>query len=238
MTKERSSLQIKAIKLSEDFAKKMNTVAHHFNHADQVRNEAVSIGLKEGLDSNDLFLLEIAALWHDVGLDYVKDRKDHPQKSSDMFLEAFDNNEVFTALEKNDITFLLLFHDKYSEAKMKCSDERVLKMLRILIDADTLELLGEIGFQRAVETQKDRNWSVFDPNNPKGETYEYSSKDFDKRFKLKKENKVLTGIEPTLVGQLNFQISCADLLYTASAKTKSIPGVKFLKDKIQEIISV
>ncbi len=227
----------KAIKISEDIAKRMNTVAHHFDHADQVRRDTVSLAVEEGLQDKEVFLVELAALWHDIGLDYVDDRSSHPQKSSDMFLDTFNDNKIFTVQEKSKMSILLLFHDKYSEAKQITKDKKLLQMLRILIDADTLELLGERGFQRAKETQEDRNWSLFDHKNPQGETYNYTSKDFDKRFKLKREGKISTATEPTLVGQLNFQISCADLLFTDSAKEKGKAGTIFLKDKIREIIS-
>jgi HD superfamily phosphodiesterase len=230
-----SPLETLAIKTSEDLAKKMNTVAHHYEHADQVRRYAIEIAQDENLSPREIFLIELTALWHDIGLDYVEERSKHPEVSAQMFLETFPDIQVLTDEEKEKISFVLRYHDKYSEAQVKNANEDLLKMLRIVIDADTLELLGERGIKRAEETATDRNWPRFDPQNPLGETYNFTSKDFDERFKLKREGKIASGIEPTLVGQLNFQISCADLLFTKLAKKIGLQGVSLLKQEISEI---
>lgn len=223
------------VALAEDLARKMNTVAHKWEHADTVRNDAVSMAIDLGLDVNAKYLLEIAALMHDVGLDYCEDRTTHSSKSVDVFTETFRDRPL-TEKDGEAVKFLIMYHDKYSKAAELHPDEKLLIMLRILIDADTLELLGQRGYDRAIETAQSRGWPDYDYNNPKGETFGFSSDDFDKRFKLKREGKVDFATEPSLVGQLNFQISCTDLLFTDWAKSKAFCGVKFLKEKIKNII--
>lgn len=225
------------INISEDFAKKMNTVAHHYDHADRVRIEAVELGKSENLNHRDLFLLEVVALWHDIGLDYIKDRSKHPDKSADMFLKTFPDVGYFSKQEKENIIFMLKYHDKYKLAKSISTDIKLLKLLRILIDADTLELFGERGYQRALETAESRSWPKYNSNNPKGETFRLNSKQFDERFALKREGKLINVIEPSLVGQINFQISCADLLFTKAAKIKGKNAVLYLRNKLKLIVS-
>jgi len=225
-----------AIRRSEDRARQMNTVAHHYDHADQVRQDASAIAKSEGLDDRDVFLLAIAALWHDIGLNDVEDRDQHPEKSVAMFGQTFPGSDEFSEPEKADLTFLIQYHDKYSQAAA-ATTPRLLKMLRILIDADTLELLGERGYERAVETAAARQWPKYDSADPRGETYGLSASQFDARFARKKAGKIKDAIEPTLVGQLNFQISCAAWLFTAAAKLKGQNGAQFLKDKIADIIN-
>lgn len=141
-----------ALQISEAMARKMNTVAHHYDHADRVRKNAIAIGKSENLSQRDLLLLETAALWHDIGRDYVENQKFHSDKSAEMFSITFKNTKYFTDQEKQYIEFIIKYHDKFHLAKKVCKDNKLLKMLRILMDADALELIGKIGYERAVET--------------------------------------------------------------------------------------
>lgn len=52
-------------------------VYHNYQHAEYVREKAREIGKHENLGSKDLFLLDIAAMWHDVG--YITGPKDHEE---------------------------------------------------------------------------------------------------------------------------------------------------------------
>lgn len=223
------------VMIAEDLARKMNTVAHKWEHADIVRNDVISMACDLDLDSKDKHLLEIAALMHDVGLDYCDDRATHSEKSVGIFTKAY-RDQQFPENDRATIEFLIMHHDKYAKAVELHPDEKKMIMLRILIDADTLELLGPRGFERAKETAISRGWPDFDKDNPRGTTAGFSSTDFDKRFLQKREGKVIYATEPTLVGQLNFQISCADLLFTEWAKNKSVNGVAYLKDKIASLV--
>ena len=216
----------------------MNTVAHHYDHADIVRKSAVELGKSEGLADRELFLLEIAGLWHDIGRDYVENQSQHAAKAASMFLDTFPREDEFSTIEKDEIVFMITYHDKYQQALDVSQNDKLLLMLRIIIDADTLELLGERGYMRAVETAETCAWPKYDEDNPYGETYGFNDKQFDERFKLKRVGKLVSVIEPTLVGQLNFQISCTELLFTEAAKSKGKDGAEYLKAKIEEIVSV
>jgi len=215
--REFTDAELKAIKIAEKLSRKMGTVAHDYKHADNVRKGAVLLAIKEGFTKRDVFLTELAGLLHDIGLDYVEDRSKHAEMSSKMFLKVFSNNNILSNHEKNKISFLILHHDKFASAITLTSDENLLRMLRVLIDADTLELLGKNGYTRAVETAKSREWPLHGPNKHFGETTTF------------------TTIEPTLVGQLNFQASCFEMLFTESAKEKGKAGVKYIREKILEI---
>ncbi len=226
-----------AISVSENLGKQLHAVAHDFGHINRVRNLVLTIAQDEGVSPRDQFLLEIAALWHDLGLEKAKDRSRHGEIASELFLREFPGQDFFTKEEKSLVCFLITFHDKARLARTSETDSRFLKMLNILTDADTLDLLGERGYERAVETTKANNWPDYHPENPKGETYEFSALEFDKRFDLKKKGLIKDAKEPTLVGQLNFQISCGDNLFTKLGKKQGLEGVNFLKAKLRDLVS-
>ncbi len=225
-----------AIKRSENIGKRLKTAAHDYDHFNRVRNWVVLIAKDEGLNERGKFLLEISALWHDMALDKVTDRSKHGEVAGEMFLHEFKGYDVFTENEKETIFFMLKYHDKARLVRNSKTDKKLLQMLNILTDADTLELLGERGYERALETARANNWPNFDTNNPKGETYGFSAKQFDERFELTKTGKIKHVKEPTLVGLLNFLISCADNLYSSKAKTVGKAGADYLKSKIDYII--
>ena len=58
------------IALSEQFVKKAlssNDASHDFHHIDRVRRMAVALGREEGLREEDIQVVELASLLHDVG---------------------------------------------------------------------------------------------------------------------------------------------------------------------------
>jgi uncharacterized protein len=50
-------------------------VYHNYQHAEYVRKKAREIARHENLGSKEMFLLDIAAMWHDVG--YITGPRDH-----------------------------------------------------------------------------------------------------------------------------------------------------------------
>lgn len=231
----------KAIQISEGVAKRMKATAHHYDHADRVRNWVLKIAQNESLNDESSLVLELAALWHDVGLDYVSDRGKHAIVSAQMFTEKFSSHPGISKEIIKEVGFLVEHHDKFSvlnNSKLSDNDIYLYKLLRILIDADTLELLGEVGYKRGLEATKEKGWPMFDRTNPLGLTYGYSAADFTNRMQRQKSGEIKGFIEESFVGQLNFQISCADLLYTSLAKSVGEDGKNYLKKKIKEIVKI
>lgn len=91
----------------------------------------------------------------------------------------------------------------------------------ILRDADMLDLFGAVGLLRAF-TSKYVN-PEYNPQLIKGETWSMSAGDFTNRFATG------VGIGPTIVDQINFQLSCYDNLQTKRAKQIATPLVAFMK---------
>ena len=59
---------------------------HDIRHTLDVLEQTVAIGAREEVSEEELWLLKIAALYHDLG--YIKGRKDHEENSVKLFLEA------------------------------------------------------------------------------------------------------------------------------------------------------
>ena len=97
-------------------------------------------------------------------------------------------------------------------------------LLEILRAADMMDMFGVISIQRALESKA--HLPKFDPNNIKGETWSLSASQFDKRFKSG------LGIGPTIVDQINFQISCFDNLTIESAKEAAKPLIEEMRQYI------
>lgn len=233
---DRKGLVNKALIRSEELAKQLKVVAHDYEHLDAVRKMVILLGQDENLTKREIFLLEIAALWHDLALNKVQDRSKHGERAAELFLKEFTGDEFFSNAEKDIVYFLIKYHDRARLVRKPETNKDLLKKLNILTDADTLDLLGERGCQRAKETSDANSWPDFDINNPKGVTYGYSAAQFDEGFDLKDKGFIQDAKEHTLVGQLNFQISCADNLFTKKAKEIGDPGVMYLKKKIQDLI--
>ena len=114
---------------------------HDWTHIDRVRNLALRIGKKE---KADLFVLEIAALLHDVG------RKDE-LKSRGAFCHAEKGGEIAEKiLEKNKIKKDDLDNIVHCIKSHRYKNNNIPETLeaKVLFDADKLDSLGAIGVGR------------------------------------------------------------------------------------------
>ena len=100
-------------------------------------------------------------------------------------------------------------------------------MLDILQDADGLELFGAMGLMRAFTSKA--ALPEYDPANIKGDTWAMGADDFTRRFKRG------IGVGPTLMDQVNFQISCGENLHTQTARRIAAPMVAFLRTFVLEL---
>lgn len=135
------------LKKVEAFVKKrmasVKDAAHDFNHVDRVRKLSLKIAKKERF--NDLFLLEIAALLHDVGRN-GKAKSDHYTAGEKIARRYLASLKVFT---QKDIA--LVCRAVYGHGPG--GKEKIVKILR---DADRLDLLGAVGVARAFSYLHDR----------------------------------------------------------------------------------
>jgi uncharacterized protein len=201
----------------EEYVKSLpeGKIAHGFDHVNRVRNWAIKIAKKENYSNVEL--AEAAALLHDIGLKKaIKENKVklHGQFSSDMAKEFLKNNKLFSEKNIDEICDAISHHNTI--------DKDISLLSKIVRDADILDLLGTMGIMRAAMSEAQK--PMYDIKNIKGETWEMDSKDFDKRF----ESGV--GIGPTIVDQVNFQISCYDNISTSYAKKIALSLVEEMKE--------
>ena len=108
---------------------------HSIDHTLDVVNQAQRIAAEEGItDERDLFLLKVAALYHDSG--FLETYKDHEKISYDIFLRDASGSE-FTEDDKNIIRGLIL--------STKIPQQPKTHMEKIICDAD-LDYLGRSDF--------------------------------------------------------------------------------------------
>ena len=193
-----------------------NEIAHDFKHVDRVRKWAMYIAKKEGFE--DLEIVEISALMHDIGLSQSEKRSMHGEVGAEMSEKFLKENNLLSQEKSEEVCNAIRYHNKNREGEGG--------LLEILRDADMMDLFGAVGIMRTFTSNASK--TEYDEANIKGETWEMTASDFDKRF----DNGV--GIGNFLTDQINFQISCYDNLSTEIAKKLAKPLVKFMVDFINE----
>jgi putative nucleotidyltransferase with HDIG domain len=187
-----------------------NEVAHTFQHVDRVRCWAVQITQGEGF--RHLEMVEAAALLHDIGLAYTPDRRQHAVVGADVAARFLTEQRLFEAGEIAEITYAIRHHSSLQSDR---------QLLRILRDADTLDLLGAVGLMRAFTSMAAK--PEYDPHNIKGATWGITAQEVTERFAQG------LGIGDYIIDQVNFQISCYANLNTATARKIAGPLVEFMR---------
>jgi len=203
----------------EDYVKSVmsNEIAHDFKHIDRVKNWALQIAKKEGF--KDLEVVKISALMHDIGLTQAEKRSMHGEIGAEMTAKFLLKNNLLTQEKINEVYNAIKYHNKNREGKGE--------LLKILRDADMMDLFGAVGIMRAFTSKSSK--PEYNSANIKGETWGMTSNDFDKRF----DNGV--GIGNFITDQINFQISCYDNLSTETAKQFAKPLVEFMENYIKQL---
>lgn len=192
-------------------------LAHDFSHIDRVRKLGIEIA--KGENFKDVESVEIAVLLHDIGLSKVEERNQHGIVGAQMAKEYLNKNSSFIPQKIDEISKAIQAHNNISVS------EGILT--NILRDADMLDLFGAVGLMRAYISKHYKQ--EYNSGNIKGETWEMSAMDFDKRF----EDGI--GIGQTIVDQINFQISCFDNLRTPTAIRMAKPLVEFMRNFILQL---
>ena len=206
----------------EAYAEKMLTgpfvveafrIAHDLPHVRRVYANAMRLAQAEGYPHLDL--VAAAALLHDVGLPVVDKRGDHPRVGAELAAKFLQENELFAPDEITEICEAIAHHGRLD------GDTPLIHILR---DADTFELLGTVGIMRAF-TSKAHKPAYF-LEHPRGETWGLTAAKFTQRFQAG------LGMGPTILDQLNFQLSCYENLSTKTAKEWGRP----LRDTLRQFI--
>jgi uncharacterized protein len=191
-------------------------LAHDYKHVDRVRRHALHLARQEGW--SDLEIVEAAALLHDIGLAYVEQRSDHAEAGARRGAEFLREHNLFPEETICRIASAIRYHSSLSGGGA---------LGELLRDADMLDIFGAVGLMRGMVSKYMK--AEYEPGNVKGKTWGMSSQDFTERFQQG------LGTGPTIIDQLNFQISCFDNLHTRTAHEIARPLVAFMRSYIEQL---
>jgi len=135
------------IKKTEDFVKdymKNYDDSHSFEHVLRVKYMATNIGLSENLDDNQIFIIQLGALTHDINDSKYK----FGDETQEIILRTFFDNLIDDkeVLEKIiNISCNVSLSVELSNNYNSCNDCIELDCVR---DADRIDSLGSIGISR------------------------------------------------------------------------------------------
>jgi uncharacterized protein len=185
-------------------------IGHDWKHVDRVRRWALALAEAEGY--TDLERVEAAALLHDVGLAHVERRSAHARVGAEVAARFLQKENLFLPWEQVFLVDAVRNHNALGELE---------PLATLVRDADILDMLGAVGVMRAFTSK--HKLPEYDPRNVKGETWEMTARDVDRRFAEGK------GIGATIVDQINFQASCYDNLRTETARRVAAPLVRYMR---------
>lgn len=192
------------------------TEAHDFSHVDRVRDWAVHIAQREGF--GQLELVEATALLHDIGRAYTQVQSKHALLGAEAAARFLRERQLFTEPEIAESAYAIRHH-----SSLKADQP----LLRILRDADTLDLLGAIGLMRAFTSKAAQ--PEYDPHNVKGDTWGITAQQVTERLARG------LGLGKYIVDQVNFQISCSANLNTDTAREAARPLVEFMRAYVVQL---
>ncbi|MEK3990893.1 HD domain-containing protein [Robertmurraya sp. FSL R5-0851] len=142
---------------TEEFVKRemsADSTGHDWFHIDRVRNIALKIHEKEKI--GDPFLIELAALLHDISDEKLHSSKEEGEKKLTSFLSLLPLNE----LKKNQIKEII------ETISFKGGNNRNITTAEAAIvqDADRLDAIGAIGIARAFAYGGKKGQPIYDPN--------------------------------------------------------------------------
>ncbi|MFC0477991.1 HD domain-containing protein [Robertmurraya beringensis] len=142
---------------TEEFVKRemsADSTGHDWFHIDRVRNIALKIHEKEKI--GDPFLIELAALLHDISDEKLHSSKEEGEKKLTSFLSLLPLDE----LKKNQIKEII------ETISFKGGNNRNITTAEAAIvqDADRLDAIGAIGIARAFAYGGKKGQPIYDPN--------------------------------------------------------------------------
>ena len=163
------------IRQVEEFAKRHSVdydAGHDWWHLHRVRN--LALYLMTAVGSGDPFIIEIAALLHDIDdKKFAEKRFSATEEKIDPFLKSLE-------VESGTISEVLFINKNISFSNEIKPDGPSVEF-RIVQDADRLDAIGAIGVARAFNYGGFRNNSIYDPENDSPSTIRHF---YDKLLKL------------------------------------------------------
>jgi uncharacterized protein len=133
--------------LTEDFAKdymKKYDDSHSFDHAMRVKNIATTLAISENLNEEQIFIIQLAALTHDINDSKYSNNNEDTQEN---VLRGFFNNLIDDkSILENIIDIACNVSLSHELAKPSSSYKSI--ELDCVRDADRIDSLGAIGISR------------------------------------------------------------------------------------------
>ena len=133
--------------LTEDFAKdymKKYDDSHSFEHAMRVKNMATTLAISENLNEEQIFIIQLAALTHDINDSKYSNNNEDTQEN---VLRGFFNNLIDDkSILENIIDIACNVSLSHELAKTSSSYKSI--ELDCVRDADRIDSLGAIGISR------------------------------------------------------------------------------------------
>ncbi|MCP3738867.1 HD domain-containing protein [Rossellomorea sp. BNER] len=145
-----------AILLTENEVKgilEKDASGHDWHHIDRVRKLALHIGRKEGI--NDLHIIELSALLHDVSDDKLQPSYMRGQELLESILDQLNLHQI----DKSKIKSII------DSVSFKGGNQKPLSSIeaKIVRDADRLDAIGAIGIARTFAYGGSKGQSLYNP---------------------------------------------------------------------------
>ncbi|WP_254871220.1 HD domain-containing protein [Bacillus sp. Marseille-Q1617] len=133
---------------------KEEATGHDWFHLERVRNNALLIAEKENV--TDTYIIELAALLHDVPDEKLNSSKEEGKRKLERFVSLLSLHED----EKKEL-YDIIFSISY-----KGGNEETLSSIKAMIvrDADRLDAMGAIGIARTFAYGGKKGQSLYDPD--------------------------------------------------------------------------
>jgi len=145
------------IQLTENFVKdklKGDVTGHDWHHIDRVRNAALFICEKE--NSGNPFIIELAALLHDVADAKLNESKEEGTRQLEQFVDSLSLDED----ERNHVlkAIATVSYSGGNNAKPETIEAKIVQ------DADRLDAIGAIGIARTFAYGGKKGHVIYDPS--------------------------------------------------------------------------
>jgi len=209
-------------------------IAHDFKHVDRVRKWALRIAKEESF--NDLQIIEVAVLLHDIGLPYIdkdSERGKHGEAGAEIAGKFLRENSTLTKEQIDQITDAIKYHSLHPRSVNEHLHTIGAqgKLLEIIRDGDNLDALGAMGILRASTSKY--YLPDYNPSNIKGDAWGLTLVEFRERFR----RDIQQGLAPVnnIIDQINQQIRHYDSLHTKTAKGFGAPLVEYMKSFVLQL---
>ena len=205
------------IKKTEEYVKKFMKLlppnVHDFKHVNRVRKWAIKIAKAE---KKDIFLVEMAALLHDIGRSKENPPKIlHADIGAKMTYQFLIKNKLISKEKIDQITYAVACHGRGGKGWL----------VKILQDADKLDGLGALGIMRGIQGTHILP-EYIDPQGNEKTIWRP-----EEATKILRKQKYVGN---SVIENINFQISWYQNIHTKSAKKIAQPLIKFMKEYIKQ----